>query len=68
MRVRLANVASISVAVASYQGGLEVQGPGKGLRGVLTYGAAEQGVFSGLDLLLTPRAEPRDRAIPVWMA
>ena len=29
--------------------------------------AAEQGVFSGLGLLLTPWAEPRFRAMPVWM-
>ena len=40
-------------------GGHEVQGFGKGPSGVLTCGAAEQGVFSDLDLLLTPWAEPR---------
>ena len=39
-------------------GGLEVQGLGKGPPGGLTCGAAEQGVFSGLDLL-APWAEPR---------
>ena len=49
-------------------GGLEVQGLGEGPPGVLTFGTAEQGVFSGLDLLLTPWAEPWVRAMPVWMA
>ena len=39
-------------------GGLEVQGLGKGPPGVLTCGAAEQGVFSGLDLLLAPGQSP----------
>ena len=49
-------------------GGLEVQGLGKGPPGVLTCGAAEQGVFSGLDLLLTLSIEPRVRAMLVRMA
>ena len=46
-------------------GGLiEVQGLGKGPPGVLTRGAAEQGVLSGLDLLLAPWAEPRVWVMP----
>ena len=49
-------------------GGLEVQGLGKGPPGVLTCGAAEQGVFSGLDRLLAPWAEPRIWAMPTRMA
>ena len=49
-------------------GGLEVQSPGQGPPGVLTCGAAEQGVFSRLDLLLAPWAEPRVWAMPIWMA
>ena len=49
-------------------GGLEVQGLGEGPPGVLTCGAAEQGVFGGLDFLLAPWAEPRVWAMPIWMA
>ena len=49
-------------------GGLEVQGLGKGPPSVLTCGAAEQGVFSGLDLLLALWAKPRVWAMPIWMA
>ena len=49
-------------------GGLEVHVLGKGPPGVLTCGAAEQGVFSCFDLLLAPRAEPRVWAMPIWMA
>ena len=68
MRVRWTNAASISIVVVVIPGGLEIQGLGKGPPGVLTCGAAKQGVFSGLDLLLAPRAEPRVWAMPIWMA
>ena len=61
MRVRWTNAASISIAVVLYQADLRSRVAGKDplASGVLTCGAAEQGVFSGLDLLLAPRAEPR---------
>ena len=49
-------------------GGLEVQGLGKGPSSILTGGAAEHGVFSGLDFLLAPWAKPRFWTMPIRMA
>ena len=49
-------------------GGLEVQGLGKGPPGILTGGAAEEGMLSCLDFLLTPRAETRVWAVPIGAA
>ena len=45
-----------------------MRGLGEGLPGIFTGGAAEQSVISGLDFLLTPRAEPRFWAVPIWTA
>ena len=49
-------------------GGLEVQSLGKGLSSILTGGAAEKSMFSGLDILFAPKAEPRFWAVPIGVA
>ena len=49
-------------------GGLEVQSLGKGFSNILTGGAAEKSMFSGLNILFAPKAEPRFWAVPIGVA
>ena len=68
MKVRWTNLASISVAVASYQAVLRPRDSGKDPPGVLTGRAAEYGMLSCLDFLLTPWAKPWVLAEPIGVA
>ena len=58
---------SISVAVASYQADLRSRVSGKD-SSILTGGAAEKSMLSGLDFLFAPKAEPRFWAVPIGVA
>ena len=48
--------------------GLEAQSLGKGLSSILTGGAAEKSMLSGLEILFAPKAEPPFWAVPIGVA